>query len=109
MKSITDNNKINICYCRVSSKNQKDDLDNQIKFLKEKFPDHVFITDIGSGLNYKRKGLRTILDKSMQKLIGQVVVTYKDRLCRFGFELIEYVINSSGGEILVLNKDKDSY
>jgi predicted site-specific integrase-resolvase len=100
--------KENICYCRVSSRNQKDDLANQIRFLKEKFPQHNVISDIGSGLNYKRKGLRTILDKSIKGTLGQVVVTYKDRLCRFGFDLCEYIINSSGGEILVLNQTDNS-
>ncbi len=100
--------KENICYCRVSSRNQKDDLINQVNFLKDKFPDHVIIQDIGSGLNYKRKGLKSILDKSIKGTIGQVVVTYKDRLCRFGFDIFEHIINSSGGEILVLNKDDSS-
>ena len=96
--------KENICYCRVSSRSQKEDLESQINFLKQKFPHHNVISDIGSGLNYKRKGLRTILDKAIKGTIGQVVVAYKDRLCRFGFELCEYVINASGGEILVLNQ-----
>lgn len=96
--------KENICYCRVSSRSQKEDLESQINFLKQKFPQHNVISDIGSGLNYKRKGLRIILDKAIKGTIGQVVVAYKDRLCRFGFELCEYVINASGGEILVLNQ-----
>ena len=102
-KPLNNTPKINICYCRVSSKNQKDDLAHQVDFLKEKFPNHVIITDIASGLNYKRKGLKTILEYAMQKTIGQVVVTYKDRMCRFGFELVEFIIKSAGGEILVLN------
>jgi putative resolvase len=100
--------KDNICYCRVSSRNQKEDLINQVKFLKDKFPEHDTIQDIGSGLNYKRKGLKTILDRAIKGTIGQVVVTYKDRLCRFGFDVFEYIINSSGGEILVLIKDDSS-
>ena len=100
--------KQNICYCRVSSNNQKEDLKNQIEFLKEKYPDYDIISDIGSGLNYKRKGLKTILDRARNGTLGQVVVTYRDRLCRFGFDLLEYVINSSGGEIMVLNKNDNS-
>lgn len=93
----------NICYCRVSSQGQKSDLNRQVEFLKNKFPNHDIITDIGSGLNYKRKGLKTILDKAMSGTLGQVVVAYRDRLCRFGFDLIEHLIKSKGGNILVLN------
>lgn len=96
--------KKNICYCRVSSRNQKEELNNQINYLKSIYPNHDIITDIASGLNYKRKGLQKILDFANQGLVGEVVVTYRDRLCRFGFDLIEYVINSSGGKILVLNQ-----
>ena len=100
--------KENILYCRVSSRGQKEDLNNQINYLKQKYPEYNVISDIGSGLNYKRKGLRTILDKAIKGVIGQVVVTYRDRLCRFGFDLIEYIINRAGGEILVLNCVNDS-
>jgi predicted site-specific integrase-resolvase len=96
--------KKNICYCRVSSRNQKEELKNQIEYLKSIYPNHEIITDIASGLNYKRKGLQRILDYANQGLIAEIVVTYKDRLCRFGFELVEYVINSSGGQIVVLNQ-----
>jgi len=100
--------KENILYCRVSSRGQKEDLNNQINYLKQKYPSYDIISDIGSGLNYKRKGLRTILDKAIKGTIGQVVVTYKDRLCRFGFDLIKYIVDKSGGEIVVLNNTDDS-
>jgi predicted site-specific integrase-resolvase len=100
--------KKNICYCRVSSRNQKEELKNQIEYLKSKYPNHDIITDIASGLNYKRKGLQKILDYAKQGIIGQIVVTFKDRMCRFGFELIQYVVESSGGEILVLNQLESS-
>lgn len=100
--------KKNICYCRVSSRNQKEELKNQVEYLKTRYPDYDIITDIASGLNYKRKGLQKILDYAKQGIIGQIVVTFKDRMCRFGFELIEYVVESSGGEILVLNQLESS-
>ena len=93
----------NYIYARVSSKGQKDDLKTQIQLLSLKFPSYEVISDIGSGLNYNRKGLKTILDKCLQGDIGQVVVTYKDRLCRFGFDAFEYLINKSGGKLVVLN------
>jgi predicted site-specific integrase-resolvase len=107
-KKIDLNNKIDIVYARVSSSNQKTDLISQTNLLKLKYPNHNVISDIGSGLNYKRKGFRTILDTCMQGTIGQVVVTHKDRLCRFGFEMVEYLIKSSGGEIMVLNDTSSS-
>lgn len=95
--------RINYIYSRVSSNNQKTDLKTQTELLKLKYPNHNVICDIGSGLNYKRKGFKTILDACLSGTIGQVVVTHKDRLCRFGFDMVEYLIKSSGGEILVLN------
>ena len=54
-----------ICYCRVSSKKQMDDLERQKDFFRREYPDHELVTDVGSGLNWKRKGLKTILEQSM--------------------------------------------
>lgn len=93
-----------ICYCRVSSSKQKDDLERQVMFMREKYPKSEIITDIGSGINYKRKGLNSILERAMQGNKLKIVVAYKDRLARFGFELIESIINKSGGEIVVLDR-----
>lgn len=94
---------INLCYCRVSSAGQKDNLENQVNYMKKLFPNHVIIQDIGSGLNFERKGLKKILDYANQKVIGQVVVAYKDRLARFGFSLIKQIVENSGGQVMVLN------
>jgi predicted site-specific integrase-resolvase len=103
------NNKRNICYCRVSTSSQKEDLERQVIFFKLKFPNHEIIKDIGSGINFKRKGFNALLDESIKGNIGQIVVTHKDRLCRFGFELVERIIRQqSNGEILVLNKEETS-
>ncbi|MDB9546477.1 recombinase family protein, partial [Dolichospermum circinale] len=52
-----------ICYCRVSSSKQRDDLDRQIAYMQSLYPDAEIIKDIGSGLNFKRKGLRSLLDR----------------------------------------------
>lgn len=95
-------------YTRVSSIGQKSDLERQTNYLKELYPNHISISDVGSGLNFKRKGLKTILDAALQGTVGEVVVAHKDRLCRFGFEIIEYIINQQKGKIVVLNNDKDS-
>ena len=98
-----------ICYARVSSRHQKDDLERQKEYLKNKYPNHEVITDIGSGLNFKRKGLKTILDFAYKGEIEELVVAHKDRLCRFGFELVENAITEcSQGKIVVLNNHKSS-
>jgi predicted site-specific integrase-resolvase len=107
-KEIQEPERQNIIYCRVSSKSQKDDLQRQIEYLKEKYPNHHVITDIGSGLNYKRRGLLSILDRAIKGTIGEVVVSYRDRLCRFGFDLVEHIINTGGGKIVVLESTHDS-
>jgi putative resolvase len=96
------------CYCRVSSAKQKDDLARQVTFMREKFPSAQIIQDIGSGLNFKRKGLRSILERAMCGDKLTLVVAHRDRLARFGFELIEFVIQKTGGEILVLDRTEHS-
>lgn len=93
-----------ICYARVSTNKQKNDLDNQTKWLSEQYPKAEIIKDVGSGLNFKRKGLRTILERSMSGERITLVISYRDRLVRFGFELIEWIIERNGGKIMVLNK-----
>ncbi|NEO37033.1 MAG: IS607 family transposase [Moorea sp. SIOASIH] len=93
-----------ICYCRVSSNKQKDDLARQIAYLHSLFPEAEIIKDIGSGLNYKRKGLRTILERIVRGDQLTIVVACRDRLTRFGFELIEYLVSLNGGKILVLDQ-----
>jgi excisionase family DNA binding protein len=96
------------CYCRVSTASQKEDLQRQIDFFKTKYPNHTIIKDIGSGLNFKRKGLQTLLDFAIKGNIKEIVVTHKDRLCRFGFDLIEKIVSSSNGKIVVLNQRNTS-
>lgn len=74
-----------VCYARVSSSKQKRDLERQIENLKKHYPDHEIISDIGSGVNYRRKGFQAILERVYSgDNIGEVVITHKDRLCRYG-------------------------
>ena len=94
-----------ICYCRVSSPKQMDDLGRQTDFFKYKFPDHVVVTDVGSGINWKRKGLKTILVKAMHRDISEVVVAHRDRLCRFAFELLEWILEQNGVKLVVLDEE----
>lgn len=93
-----------ICYCRVSSSKQKDDLNRQVAYMQSIYPEAEIICDIGSGLNFKRKGLRTILDRLLRSDKLKIIVATRDRLCRFGFELIQYLVEQNGGEILVLDQ-----
>lgn len=100
--------KINICYIRVSSNSQKDDLERQEKYMQKRYPEYKIIKDIGSGINLNRRGLNKILDLAIEGKVGEVVVAYKDRLARFGYDLIErMIIKYSNGSIKVLNKKKN--
>jgi predicted site-specific integrase-resolvase len=92
--------KVNVCYCRVSSSGQKEDLLRQIQYMQNKYPGWVIYTDIGSGLNWKRKGLKTLLQRCMLGDVQKVAVAHKDRLARFGYELIEYIMAQCGVQLL---------
>jgi predicted site-specific integrase-resolvase len=94
-----------IAYCRVSSKKQMDDLGRQENFFRENYPDYELVTDTGSGINWKRKGLKTILEQSMLGNIQEVMVAHRDRLCRFGFELLEWILEKNQTKLVVLDRD----
>ena len=93
-----------ICYCRVSSTKQKEDLKRQIEYVTARYPETEVIKDVGSGINFKRKGLKSILERAMSGEQLEIVVAYKDRLARFGYDLIKRVVNRAGGRIVVLNE-----
>lgn len=99
----TPSSKKRIIYCRVSDPHQKDHLQRQISHLQSKYPDHQLVQDIGSGINFNRKGLQTILELALKGDLDEVVVSDKDRLARFGYELIEWIINKQGGRVTVLD------
>ena len=94
-----------IAYCRVSSQKQVDDLERQKDFFKQNYPDFRLVADIGSGINWKRKGLKTILERANKGLVTEVMVAHRDRLCRFAFELIEYILKLNNVKLTVLNQD----
>jgi predicted site-specific integrase-resolvase len=96
--------KQNIIYCRVSSKKQVNDLERQKDFLRSNYPNHKLVSDIGSGINFKRKGLQKILELAMQGKVGEVVVSNRDRLCRFGFDLIEWILSKTNTKLMVFDK-----
>jgi len=93
-----------ILYARVSSRSQKSDLEQQIQLLESHYPGVETITDIGSGLNFKRKGLQALLDRVLTNTCKLIVIAHKDRLCRFGFDLIAWICTRQQVEILVLNQ-----
>jgi len=97
-----------IGYARVSSKKQEDDLNRQIDYLKQyinnKYDTYEIISDIGSGINYNKKGLQKLIEKINKKEVDVIVVLYKDRLLRFGFELVEYFASLNNVKIEVLDK-----
>ena len=97
-----------IGYARVSSNEQSDDLERQVNNLKtyldSKYSDYEIITDIGSGINYTKPGLKKLIEKINRKEVDLIIVLYKDRLLRFGFELIEYFAELNNVKIEVLDK-----
>lgn len=96
-----------IGYCRVSSRKQKDDLERQIdnvrKYMIAKGYQFEIISDIGSGINYNNKGLNTLLDLITNSEVERIVILYKDRLVRFGFELIENICKKYGCIIEIID------
>ena len=101
-----------IGYCRVSSNKRKDDLQRQIDnvkmYLISQGKPFEIISDIGSGLNYKKKGLKELIKLITQNKVEKVVVLYEDRLLRFGFELIEYVASLYNCEIEIIDNTEKS-
>ena len=96
-----------IGYCRVSSHKQKDDLERQIQNVKTymyaKGYQFEVIQDIGSGINYNKKGLNQLIDMITNSEVEKIVILYKDRLLRFGFEIIENLCNKYGTTIEIID------
>ena len=91
-------------YCRVRGKSQSDDLAFQVAYLQKHYPDAEIIKDFGSGINFDRKGLRTLLERILRGDKLRVVVAHWDRLARFGGEVIQFLVEQNGGEVVVLNE-----
>lgn len=90
-----------IAYCRVSSSKQKDDLKRQEQSFRESHPEHEIIRDIGSGINFKRRGLLRMVDAILQGNVQEVVVAHKDRLCRFAFDFLEWICKRGDTNLVV--------
>lgn len=96
--------RVDIIYCRVSSRAQQPDLERQITAVKSKYPDAEVIAEIGGGLNFKRKKLLTVLGRIMSGTVKRLIVAHKDRLARFGFDLFQWLCEQNGCELVVLNE-----
>jgi len=98
-------------YARVSSHTQSDDLERQKMAIKRYAEENglrldEIITDIGSGLNERRRGFKKLLGMIARKEVESVIVTYRDRLTRFGFETLEFFFGVMGAKIVVINEDE---
>ncbi len=103
--------RFNLGYIRVSAKHQNSDLDRQRDlmelFLMKQGKEFQIISDIGSGINYKKRGLKELLRLVSTNQIDKLYISYKDRLVRFGYELIEEVCKLHSVEIIIINKSNE--
>ena len=97
-----------IIYARVSSHKQQEDLERQIASLQKRYPKHTVLSDIGSGLNFKRKSLLKLLEFVFKGDVSEVVVAHRDRLSLFGFELFEFIFKQHGAILKVVDNTEVS-
>ena len=101
-----------IAYARVSSHDQKDDLIRQVQVLelycaKAGF-NYEVIQDLGSGMNYYKKGLTELLNLILEGQVKRLILTHKDRLLRFGAELIFAICEAKEVEVIIINKGDEN-
>ena len=101
-----------LCYARVSSYDQKEDLVRQTAVLESFCAangwSYEVLQDLGSGLNYQKKGLKKLIKMICSGTVGRLVINHKDRLMRFGAELIFSICESFGTEVVIINSSEDS-
>lgn len=101
-----------VAYARVSSQDQKADLERQKQVLELYCAKHGWrfeiIADLGSGMNYYKKGLKRLLNDIISGRIGRLVITHKDRLLRFGAELVFSICEAKQVEVVILNQGEDT-
>lgn len=97
-----------IAYARVSSHDKKEDLERQKKVLEMYCAaagwTYEIVADLGSGMNYRKKGLKRLIDSILDESVGRLVLTHKDRLLRFGAELIFALCEARNVEVVILNR-----
>lgn len=101
-----------LAYARVSSHDQKDDLQRQMQVLEMYCASQGWtfeiLSDLGSGMNYHKKGLKKLLDAIIEGSVGRLVLTHKDRLLRFGAELVFAICEAKQVEVVILNRGEDT-
>ena len=101
-----------VAYARVSSSEQRDDLARQKQVLELYCSKNGWtfeiISDIGSGMNYYKKGLKKLMGAILEDSVGRLVLTHKDRLLRFGAELVFSICEAKGVEVVIINKGDDT-
>ena len=101
-----------VAYARVSSHDQQADLERQKRVLELYCANHGWafdmIADLGSGMNYRKKGLKRLLDGIVEDEVGRLVLTHKDRLLRFGAELIFALCQTRQVEVVIINQGEDT-
>jgi putative resolvase len=110
MGKTPEENELTVAYARVSSHDQKEDLARQANVLASYCAHHGWnfqvIQDLGSGMNYQKKGLRTLINMILEKKATRLVLTHKDRLLRFGAELI-FALCAKQIEVVIINKGNE--
>lgn len=96
-----------ICYARVSSAHQHADLERQCEDLRTAYPNYEIVQDTGSGINWKRTGLLTLLDAVCSGAVAEVVVAHRDRLARIGVELLEWLFARYDTRLVVLDQSEE--
>ena len=109
--AIADTTRTTIAYARVSSHDQREDLERQKQVLELNCAQHgwnfTLLSDLGSGMNYHKKGLRRLLDAILSGDVGRLVITHKDRLLRFGAELVFAICEAKNVEVVILNQGEE--
>ena len=101
-----------IAYARVSSHDQKEDLNRQVQLLELYCAKHGYkyevIQDIGSGMNYYKKGLTKLIDLILDNQVQRLILTHKDRLLRFGAELVFSICEAKNVEVIIINQGDET-
>ena len=102
---------LTVAYARVSSRDQKEDLKRQVERLElycaAKGWSYEVIQDLGSGMNYRKKGLKRLLEKILNRQVKRVVLTHKDRLLRIGAELVFALCEARKVEVVIINQGEE--
>ena len=101
-----------VAYARVSSQDQREDLERQKQVLElycaRQGWTYEIVSDLGSGMNYHKKGLNRLLSDILNEKVGRLVISHKDRLLRFGAELVFAICEAKQVEVVILNRGEDA-